>query len=178
MARRGRPRYKSGWRKENGVYYFSVTSNGMTAEEWVSHFDKKGLSIEEYFKETVLAQEFLPTTGNVSEVAILDDSCLGPEDKYMKDVRRVAKSRGLVPLVSPEVICLVADYIIRYRRDDWWRIKIDTTSPIYNKDGDLGFLGLVGEEGDILGFDPETEISDGCSLQGCGIGYPFSVASK
>ena len=178
MARRGRPRDKSGWRKENGVYYFSVTSNGMTAEEWGSNFEKKGLSIEECFKETVLSQQFLPTTGNVSEVAILDSTCLGPEDKYMKDVRRVAKSRGLVPLVSPEIICLVVDYIIRYRRDDWYRIKIATTTPIYNEDGDLGFLGLVGVEGDILGFDPEKEIPDGCSLKGCGIGYPFSVASK
>ncbi len=170
MARRGRPRYKSGWREENGVYYFSVTSNGMTSEEWGSNFEKKGLSVGECVKETVLSPEFLPTMGNVSEVAILDSSCLGPDDKYMKDIYRVGKARGLGPVASTEVICLAVGYIVQYRRYEWFGINI-AHGPIYDEDGNLGFWGLDLECTDF-GFVPEKERDYDFN---CGMGFLFSV---
>lgn len=173
MAQKGRPRYKSGFHEENKVYYFSVTSNGMTAEEWVSHFEKKGLDVEGYLEALIFSPEFVPTVGIVNEVAVLDSMCLGPKDKYMKDVYRVGKDRGLGSIVSIEVICLAMDFIFQYHKDEWWGINI-AYGPLFNEDGDLGFLGLDLKDGDVL-FCKEIGDDYDHGLFGCGLGYVFSL---
>ena len=33
---------KRKWREQDGIIYLSVTSNGMTGEDWIEHFRKNG----------------------------------------------------------------------------------------------------------------------------------------
>ncbi len=59
------------WREQDGVFYFSVTSDGTTGEEWITRLEEKGFSVNSDAKKLLLSDDFKPTSGVTTEVAVL-----------------------------------------------------------------------------------------------------------
>src|SRR3989344_4056544 len=59
------------WREEDGVIYFSVTSDGMSGGEWIKRLESKGFRVGDYAKNVLRSKDFKPTEGVVTEVAVL-----------------------------------------------------------------------------------------------------------
>lgn len=122
---------KRKWRKQNGITYFSVTSDGTTGEEWIKRLEKNGFMISGHAKE-MLCSEIRPTSGVTTEIAVLDYMDYTTW-KDMRDVRaskaisslirrllqnakniitKEADAKGLDRLISPssfEVACLIRE---------------------------------------------------------------------
>lgn len=41
------------WREEDGVIYFSVTSDGTTGEDWITRLESKGFRVDDYAKQVL-----------------------------------------------------------------------------------------------------------------------------
>src|SRR5687767_5139046 len=59
------------WREEDGVIYFSVTSDGTTGEDWIKRLEGNGFRVRDYAKQVLRSPDFKPTNGVTTEVAVL-----------------------------------------------------------------------------------------------------------
>jgi len=62
---------KRSWREQDGVIYFTVTSDDTTGEEWIIRLEKKGYRVSNYAKSILRSDGFKPTKGVVTEIAVL-----------------------------------------------------------------------------------------------------------
>ena len=46
------------WYEQEGVITFSVTTNGMTGEQWIAHVEKKGVKLSSYARSILLSPDF------------------------------------------------------------------------------------------------------------------------
>jgi len=53
-----------------GVYYFNVTSDGMTGNCWPTRLENKGHRIGEYAKRVLSSEYFVPTSNVTYEIAV------------------------------------------------------------------------------------------------------------
>ena len=96
-----------GWVEENGIIYFSVTSHGMTGEEWISFFEESHIYLIDYVKEILLSKKFKPTDDTTYRVAIMRG------DRFFTDEKRTSlrvylKGKKLKFSFLPiEVVCLI-----------------------------------------------------------------------
>lgn len=96
------------WREENGVIYFSVTSDGTTSEDWIRRLEDKGFYFEHYAEEMLRSTEFKPTTGVRTEVAVLKGMLFEKDDRIMKHVYVEAYKRKLSK-PNIELACLIRE---------------------------------------------------------------------
>lgn len=97
--------------RPGSVVYFSVTSNGMTGEEWVEHFEKKGVRIEGSANKLLLSPSFKPTSGITTKVAILSSTLfrdMARELGKSEEVRGDAHDFGFTD-PEIEISCLIRD---------------------------------------------------------------------
>ncbi len=59
------------WYEQDGVIYFSVTSDGTTGEEWITRLESKGFRLHDYPKRLIRSFYHVPTKATVIEVAVL-----------------------------------------------------------------------------------------------------------
>src|SRR3989344_110555 len=59
------------WREQDGVIYFSVTSDGTTGPQWIERLEGKGFRLSDYAKSVLRSPDFKPTSGVTTEIAIL-----------------------------------------------------------------------------------------------------------
>lgn len=105
---------KRNWREENGIIYFSVTSDGATGEGWIKRLEKKGYEIYPRDRfNAVCSPDFNPTTGVTTKVAILKKIIDGRPGRTTKEIRDFAAEHNLVA-PNAEVACL-----IRENFSDW-----------------------------------------------------------
>jgi hypothetical protein len=45
------------WREEDGVIYFSVTSDGTTGEEWITRLEQGGFCVGDYAKQVLRSSD-------------------------------------------------------------------------------------------------------------------------
>lgn len=101
---------KRTWREENGVIYFTVTSGGTTGAEWIDRLKKKDYSIgSDYALSVLTADDFRPTAGITTEVAVLKDmhnegECLCSNET----IRKAAKDLNL-ETPNAELACLICE---------------------------------------------------------------------
>ncbi|MBI4136115.1 MAG: hypothetical protein HY481_00980 [Candidatus Vogelbacteria bacterium] len=96
------------WREQDGVIYFSVTSNGMTGLQWIEHLEKKGFRVGDYAKSVLRSPDFKPTNGVTIEVAVLKGLLFGDNDRITKKIRAEAdKHKFEKP--NAEVACLIRE---------------------------------------------------------------------
>ncbi|MFA5024412.1 MAG: hypothetical protein WC523_05640 [Patescibacteria group bacterium] len=95
----------SKFREENGVIYFSVTSDGKTGEEWIEYFAKKGYRVGDY---VLRSKDFKPTAGITTEVAVLKGVLFEDKNRITKNIRAEAAKRKLLT-PNAEVACLIRD---------------------------------------------------------------------
>ncbi len=97
-----------GWREQDGVIRFSVTSNGRTGEEWIIYFESKGIKLTRWAKDLLRSTAFQPTNGVTTEIAVMKGSLFTDDDRITSKIRAEADKRNFTK-PNPEVACLIRD---------------------------------------------------------------------
>jgi len=95
----------SSWREQDGVIYFSVTSDGTTGEQWITRLENKGFSVHDHAKSILRSPNFKTTSSITYEMAVFKGMF---EDRITKNIHFKAKNRRFsVP--NAEVACLIRE---------------------------------------------------------------------
>lgn len=96
------------WREEDGVIYFSVTSDGTTGEDWIKRLSGNGFRVGDYAKQVLRSPNFRPTTGVTTEVAVLKGMLFEDSNRITKKIRAEADKRKLTK-PNAELACLIRE---------------------------------------------------------------------
>lgn len=96
------------WREEDGVIYFSVTSDGTTGPQWIERLEGKGFRIGDYAKSVLRNENFKPTNGVTTEVAVLKGMLFEGNKRIAKNIRTEAANRSL-ETPNAEIACLIRE---------------------------------------------------------------------
>ena len=128
------------WREQDGVIYFSVTSDGKTGEEWIKHLEDKGFRIGDYAKSMLRSKDFKPTKGVTYEIAVLKGTLFEDNDRITSKIRAEADKRKLTK-PNAEVACLIREMFSDKELEAmglWWIVAMH--EPIKDSDGDPRLL--------------------------------------
>ncbi|MEX0931707.1 MAG: hypothetical protein WDZ88_03070 [Candidatus Paceibacterota bacterium] len=64
------------WHKKEGFVYFTVTSENMTGEDWITWYKNKGIDLEDDVKCLLRSEHFKPTSGVTTRVVLSPGSSL------------------------------------------------------------------------------------------------------
>lgn len=135
------------WREENGVIYFSVTSDGTTGEEWIVRLESKGFRVGDYVKRVLRSKDFKPTNGIIYEIAVLKSELFSDSNRITKTIRKEAKNRKL-STPNAEVACLIREKFTDKELKAmglYWIVAMH--KPIKDSGGGPGLLGVPRESG-------------------------------
>jgi hypothetical protein len=99
---------QSKWHEQDGVIYFSVTSDGTTGEDWIPRLESKGFRVGDYAKQVLCSPDFKPTSGVTTEIAILKGMLFEENNRITKNIRAEADKRKLLK-PNAEVACLIRE---------------------------------------------------------------------
>ncbi len=128
------------WREEDGVVYFSVTSDGTTGPQWVERLEGKGFRVSDYAKQLLNSPDFKTTSGMKSEIAVLKGKLFSNSDRITRKIRAAADKRKLVK-PNAEVACLIREKFSDAEIEAmglWWVVVMH--EPIKDSDGGPGLL--------------------------------------
>ena len=128
------------WREEDGVIYFSVTSDGTTGEDWIKRLEGNGFRVGDYAKQVLRSPDFKPTNGVTTEVAVLKGMLFEDNDRITKKIRAEADKRKLSK-PNAELACLIREKFTDKEIEAmglWWIVAMH--EPINDSDGDPGLL--------------------------------------
>jgi hypothetical protein len=98
------------WYEEDGVIYFSVTSDGKTRNEWREHFKEKDY-LSDYnpcSTHNLFFSKIKPTKGTTYKLAVLRGKLFSDRGRTTDEIIANANSRKLTT-PSLEIFCLVRD---------------------------------------------------------------------
>ena len=124
------------WREQDGVIYFSVTSDGTTGEEWIKRLEGKGFRIGDYAKSMLRSKDFKPTKGVTYEIAVLKGMLFEDNERITSKIRAEADKRKLTK-PNAEVACLIREMFSDKELEAmglWWIVAMH--EPIKDSDGD------------------------------------------
>lgn len=160
------------WR-EDGIIYFSVTSNGLIGEEWITHLETRGLRVSDYAKSVLRSPDFKPTKGVVTEIAVLKGMLFEDSNRITKKIRAFAGERKF-STPNAEVACLVRDMFSDEEIQMMGLVWIVTMhEPIKDSDG---YPGLLSANRNDVG--PQLDAYYGYPDDGWGreCGFAFAVS--
>lgn len=98
------------WHEEDGVIYFSVTSDGKTGKEWLNHFKKKNYlsNYNSCSTQNLFFSKIKPTKGVTYKLAVLRGKLFSDRGRTNCEIGAKANSRKLTT-PSMEIACLVRD---------------------------------------------------------------------
>ena len=135
------------WREQNGVIYFSVTSDGTTGEEWINRLDNKGFRIGYYAESVLRSPDFKPTTGTVYNCAVIKGELFSDEDRITQNIHAEADRRKLGK-PNAEVACLMRE---KFSDEDikamGLRWLVAMHEPIKDSGGSPNLLGACNIDG-------------------------------
>jgi hypothetical protein len=99
---------KSKWTEKDNVIRFSVTSDGITGEQWIARLESKGFRVGDYAKSVLRSKSFKPTTGITYEIAVLKGEIFSDNERITKNIRKDAENRKLTT-PNAEVACLIRE---------------------------------------------------------------------
>lgn len=139
------------WREENGIIYFSVTSDGTTGEEWIERLEQKGFLVSTRTKRLLRSENFKPTNGVTTEIAILKGKLLNDQERIISKINSLAtKHKFEVP--NAEVACIIRDMFTREEiraMDLGWILVMH--APLTDTNGSSNLLSVdMDREGDWL----------------------------
>ena len=129
------------WREEDGVIYFSVTSDNESGEGWIKRLEAKGYRVSDYTKSVLHSPDFKPTNGVTTKIAVLKGSIFEDSDRITQNIRAEADKRGLTK-PDAEVACLIRDQFSDEEVEAmglWWIVAMH--EPIKDSDGGPNLLG-------------------------------------
>jgi hypothetical protein len=127
-------------REEDGVIYFSVTSDGTTGEDWITRLEGKGFRVGDYAKQVLRSPSFVPTNGVTTEVAVLKGRLFDDQSRITSKIRAEADKRKLGK-PEPELACLTREKFTDKEIEAMglWYI-VATHEPINDSVGDPNLL--------------------------------------
>ena len=128
------------WREEDGVIYFSVTSDGTTGEDWIKRLEGNGFRVGDYAKQVLRSPDFKPTNGVTTEVAVLKGMLFEDNDRITKKIRAEADKRKLSK-PNAELACLIREKFTDKEIEAmglWYIVAMH--EPINDSDGDPHLL--------------------------------------
>ena len=129
------------WREEDGVIYFSVTSDGTTGEDWIKRLEGHGFRVGDYAKQVLRTPSFKPTSGVTTEVAVLKGMLFEDNDRITKKIRAEADKRKLSK-PNAELACLIREKFTDKKIEAmglWYIVAMH--EPINDSVGDPDLLG-------------------------------------
>ena len=161
------------WREEDGVIYFSVTSDGTTGEGWITRLESKGFRVGDSAKQVLRSPDFKPTNGVMTEVALLKGVLFEDNDRIMKKIRAVANKCKLFKL-TVELACIIHEKFTDKEIEQMGlRHIVAMHESINNSDGAPISL-YVNRDGDGRWFDACTSRPD--SRWNRDYGFAFAVS--
>ncbi len=125
--------------EQDGIIYFSVTSDGTTGPQWIERLEKKGFRIGDYAKSVLRSSDFKPTNGVTTEIVILKGMLFADNERTTKNIRAEADRRNLTK-PNAEVACLIRENFSdeEIKAMGFWIVTMH--EPIKDSDGDLDLL--------------------------------------
>ena len=99
---------KPKWREENGVIYFSVTSDGTTGEQWIARLENNKINVCDRTKSILLSDDFKATKGITTEIAVLKGQLFTDNARTTLNIRKEAEIRKFTA-PNAEVACLIRE---------------------------------------------------------------------
>ena len=128
----------SKWREENGVIYFSLTSDGTTGKEWIKRLEKKNFRLGDYSKKILLSNEFKPTSGVTTEIVVVKSLVFNK-----LRTKKICNDEDRRNLVQPhsEVACMLREKFSNQEIEalSLWFVILTTQS----NNEHLGYLSLL-----------------------------------
>ena len=129
------------WREEDGVIYFSVTSDGTEGVDWIKRLEGNGFRVGDYAKQVLRSPDFKPTNGVTTEVAVLKGMLFEDNDRITKKIRAEADKRKLGK-PEPELACFIREKFTDEEIEAMGLVWIVAMhEPIGDSDGGPGLLG-------------------------------------
>jgi hypothetical protein len=95
------------WREENGIIYFTITSDGTTGPEWEKWFVENGYDLWSEVSFILKSPAFIPTpTGTTTTIAVLKGALFEDRDRITKKIRVEADTKKFIKL-NIEAACLI-----------------------------------------------------------------------
>ncbi len=129
------------WREQDGVIYFTVTSDGTTGEEWIKRLGEKKFRISGYAKSVLRSPDFKPTSGVTTEIAVLKGMLFTDNERFTANIRTEADRRNWTK-PNAEVACLIRENFSDKDLEamgPWWLVAMH--EPIKDSDGRPLLLG-------------------------------------
>lgn len=134
------------WREEDGVIYFSVTSDGTTGESWIKRTEGNSFRVGDCAKSVLLSPGFKPTNGVTTEVAVLKGALFTDNERVTSNIRAKAYAGAFTKgrkLSDPnaEITCLIREKFSdeEIKAMGLWYI-VAMHKPINDSDGDPSLL--------------------------------------
>jgi hypothetical protein len=160
---------KPKWTEKDGVIRFSVTSDGITGEEWISRLESKSFRVSDYAKSVLSSKGFKPTSGITYEIAVLKGEIFSDNDRITKNIRKEAKNRKLSD-PNAEVACLVREKFSDKELEAmglYWIVAMH--EPIKDSGGDPRLLAAI-----RFDYGSWLHANFGCPGGEWGRGYVFA----
>ena len=136
----------------DGTIRFTVTSNGRTGEQWIAHFEAKGIYLSSYAKSVLRSKKFRATSGVVYNIAVIPGKFWDTNDeRRTKAIRKEAEETRKWQKPEAEVGCLIRDLFTDEeiaKMGLTWIITMH--EPIEDSDGSPGLLGTDRYDGPRL----------------------------
>jgi len=123
------------WREQDGVIYFTVTSDGTSGPAWIKRLESNGFKVSRWAKDLLNSADFKPTNGVVTKVAVLKGLLWDDSDRTTKNIRAEAEKRQLEK-PNTAVACLSREKFTDQdieAMDLWWIVTMH--EPIKDSDG-------------------------------------------
>lgn len=131
------------WREENGIIYFSVTSDGTNGKQWIARLRNKGVDMGSGAKNALRSKSFKPTSGVTYEIVVLTGRLFSNNKRIIKNIREEANNRKL-STPNTEVVCLIREKFSDKELEAmglFWIIVMH--EPIKDSNGDPGLLYIT-----------------------------------
>ncbi|MBI4713692.1 hypothetical protein HY771_00685 [Candidatus Uhrbacteria bacterium] len=160
------------WREENGVIYFSFTSDGTTGEEWLERFGTFRVSNSAVI--VLRSKDFIPTSDVTINIAVMMGELFTTDDRITKKIREEA-ARMTFSTPNAEVACLMVKNMVSgdLIRMGLGRIII-THNPIYISPSKPRLL-MIADSCNGLWLD--AYLGDPESRYQMSTGFAFTVSS-
>ena len=97
------------WREQDGIIYFTLPpTDGTTGRQWIERLAGKKIQIGEYSKYIFLSNDFKPTIGIITEIAVIKGMLFEDSERVTKNIRAMAESLKFTK-PNPEVACLIRE---------------------------------------------------------------------
>ena len=96
------------WTEKDGVIYLTVTSDGTSGEKWIGRLESKGFRVGDYAKSVLRSDDFKPTNGVTTKIAVLKGDLFSSENRITRKICAEAEKRKLQK-PNAEVACLIRE---------------------------------------------------------------------